>query len=126
MRLKSFFLLGCLIMLALVVATPLFWQWSYRNRLTHQIPVGSTRNDFQKALKEGRLGQSMPRLGYAFCKTFEFHGLIYTIVAYPVWDSTEHLAGYSLYPKISIRGHAFWLFQRNSNLDKTVSSPAAK
>jgi len=98
----------CLIAISFV-ATPLSWQWSYRDRLAHVVRIGSTRNEYMKALLGGQLGQGIPRPGFTFWRPFQAHGFVYTIIAIPEWDSNGILTGYGLYPKISLRGHAYYL-----------------
>ena len=109
MRPKFILTAICLILLSLFIGTPVFWQWSYRERLIHAVRIGSTRDDYMKALLHDQLGQGIPRPGFTFWRPFQSHGFVYTIVAYPEWDSSGHLAGYGLYPKISLRGHAYYL-----------------
>jgi hypothetical protein len=109
MRQKIIFAAICLVLLALFVIPPLIWQWSYRANLVHAVKIGSTRDEYIKALVEGQLGQGMPRPGFTFWRPFQAHGFVYTIVAFPQWNSGGHLSGYSLYPKISLRGHSYYL-----------------
>ena len=107
MRLKLVAAAICLIAISIVV-TPILWQWSYRERLTRAVQIGSTRDDYLKALIGGHLGPGMIRPGYTFWRPFNAHGCVYTIVAYPEWDSTKHLLGYDLCPELSLRGHHYY------------------
>ena len=112
MRQKSILTGMGLSVLLLFVLTPLIWQWGYQDRLTRVVRIGSTRDEYRMALQRGRLGDGMIRPAYTFWRPLQFHGFVYTIFAYPEWDLSGHLSGYGLYPKISVRGHAFWLVRK--------------
>jgi len=109
---KRWLVIGiCLVVVSFAVLTPVYRQWSYRERLMNSVPIGSTRDAYLKAMLADKLGQGIPRPGYTFWRPIQFHGFIYTIVALPSWDTGGHLVNYDLYPRISMRGHVYFLSQ---------------
>ncbi len=100
-------ILGLAILL-LVVALPVFWQWDYQVRLLRAVPVGSTREQYKKALLAGDLGPGFLRPTMTYARPINFHGVVYTIFAYPRWDASAHLLGYGLSIELSWPGHSKW------------------
>src|ERR1700744_5531439 len=101
MRLFKIVALLALALVATAIAVPAYWQWSYRARLLHAMPTGSSREDYSKALWAGHLGSNIPRLGYTFSRPLQFHGIVYTIYALPQWGPDERLIDYRMCPGLS-------------------------
>ena len=107
MRLKSVSIWVCIMIALGIILLPFLCQFSYRERLISSVGIGSSKDEYLTALRSGRLGQGFPRPGYTFWRPVQFHGIVYTIWAYPMWDTNGHLSGYEMDPVISLRGRVY-------------------
>jgi hypothetical protein len=111
-------ILGLTILL-LVIALPIFWQWSYQARLLHAVPLGSTTTQYDAATLAGRLGPIKPWAGTPFWRPLNFDGVVYTIFAVPRWNSSGRLIGFSISAELAVRSHTWWPVPPDQN---TVSA----
>ena len=100
-----------LALLLLIIALPLFWQWNYQARLLHAVGIGATREEYMKALAAGDLGPGFLRPTMTYSRPINFHGVVYTIFAFPRWDASGRLKGYGLFTELSCRGYSRWWYR---------------
>ena len=100
-------ILGVAILL-LIFAIPFFWQWNYQARLLHAVGIGATREEYKKALATGTLGPGFLRPAMTYSRPINFHGMVYTIWAFPRWNLSGRLIGYGMYTELACRGYTKW------------------